>query len=81
VFSESYREVLKQIIGKITYDYDIELVELENSVGHIHMVVKLEPKLSSSDVMQVVKSISDREFVRLHPAIKKKYFGGGKLSI
>ena len=46
---------------------------------HIHMVIRSEPKVSPSDVMQVVKSISAREFFRLHPEVKKKYFWGGKL--
>lgn len=79
VFSEPYRDILKQIIAKIAYDYDIELVELEVPDDHIHMVVKTEPNISPSYVMQVIKSISAREFFRLHPEIKKKYFWGGKL--
>jgi putative transposase len=29
--------------------------------------------------MQVIKSISARNFFKLHPDIKKKYFWGGKL--
>ena len=79
VFSEPYRETLKAIIGKICYDYDIELVELEVPVDHIHMVVRSEPKISPSDIMQIVKSISAREFFRAYPAIKRKYFWGDKL--
>ena len=43
------------------------------------MVVKSDPKTSHSDVMQIIKSISAREFFRLHPEIKRKYFWGGKL--
>jgi len=70
---------LKNIIYKIGYDYDIEIVELEAPVDHIHMVVRAEPKISPSKVMQIVKSISAREFFRMHPDIKKKYFWGGNL--
>ena len=29
--------------------------------------------------MQIIKSISARQFFRVHPDIKKKYFWGGKL--
>ena len=29
--------------------------------------------------MQIIKSISARQFFKLHPEIKKKYFWGGKL--
>ena len=79
VFSEPYRGVLKAIISKVCYDYDIELVELEVPEDHIHMVVRTEPKLAPSDVMQVVKSISAREFFRRFPGLKQKYFWGGKL--
>jgi putative transposase len=42
VFEEPYREVLKKIIGKIGYDYNIEIVELEIPEDHIHMVVRSE---------------------------------------
>ena len=79
VFIEPYRAVLKTIIEKIGYDYNIEIVELEIPVDHIHMVVRSEPKICPSQIMQIVKSISAKQFFALHPEIKKKYFWGGKL--
>lgn len=79
VFSEPYRGVLKGIIEKIGYDYDIEIVELEIPEDHLHMVVRGVPKMAPSQVMQIVKSISAREFFRHYPEIKKRYFWGGKL--
>lgn len=69
----------KSIIGKIAYDYDIELIELEISVDHIHMVVRADPKTSPSDIMQIVKSVSAREFFRFRPEVKRRYFWVGKL--
>lgn len=79
VFIEPYRTVLKEIIYKIGYDYNIEIVELEIPTDHIHMVVKSEPKKCPSEIMRVVKSISARNFFRVYPEVKKKYFWGGKL--
>jgi len=79
VFEEPYRSVLKNIISKIGYDYNIEIVELEIPKDHVHMIVKSEPKRCPSEIMQVIKSISARNFFKLHPEIKKKYFWGGKL--
>jgi putative transposase len=79
VFSSPYREVLKGIIEKIGDDYHIDLVELEIPVDHIHMGVRGVPKMSPSNVMQVIKSISAREFFRRYPDIKRRYFWGGKL--
>jgi putative transposase len=79
VFVEYYRSDLKTITRKIGYDYDIEIVELEVPVDHIHMVVRAEPKIAPSYVMQVIKNISAREFFRMHPEIKRQYFWSGKL--
>lgn len=79
VFSEPYRTVLKNIIEQIGYDYNIEIVEIEILVDHIHMVIRSEPKVSPSDIMQIIKSVSARQFFRLYPDVKKKYFWGGHL--
>ena len=70
---------MKKIIYKIGYDYNINIVELEIPVDHVHMVVKSEPKICPSKVMQVVKSISARNFFKQYPDVRKKYFWGGKL--
>ncbi len=43
------------------------------------MVVRSEPKICPAGIMQIIKSISARQFFKLHPEIKKKYFWGGKL--
>jgi putative transposase len=79
VFVEPYRSALKAIIEKVGYDYDIEISELEVPVDHIQLVARTEPKVSPSKVMQVIKSISAREFFRLYPEVRKQYFWGGKL--
>ena len=79
VFEEPYRSDLIGIIEKVGYDYDIEVVELEIPVDHIHMVIRSIPKIAPSDIMQIINSISAREFFRRHPQIKEQYFWGGKL--
>jgi putative transposase len=61
------------------FGYDIDIVELEVPENHIHMVVQGVPKMSPSSVMQVVKSISAREFFRIYPEVKRCHFWGGKL--
>ena len=79
VFKSPYREVLKDIIKKVGYNYDINIIELEVPLDHIHMIVKSEPKISPSYIMQVIKSISARKFFEFYPNVKNKYFWGGKL--
>ena len=75
VFSSPYREKLKLIIHKAGYDYNIEIVELEMPEDHIHMVVKSEPKISPSYIMQVIKSISAREFFRIFLELRENISG------
>jgi putative transposase len=41
------------------------------------MVIKGEPKTAPSHVMQVIKSISARDFFKLYPEIRKRYFFWG----
>ena len=79
VFKEPFRTELKAIIRKAAYDYDMEVVELEIPVDHVHMAIKTEPRMSPSEIMRIIKSISAREFFRIHPEIKARYFWGGRL--
>ncbi|HHI93335.1 MAG TPA: hypothetical protein ENK04_07475 [Gammaproteobacteria bacterium] len=43
---------------------NIDIVTLMIPEGHIHMVVRGEPKKSSSDVIPLIKRILVREFFR-----------------
>ena len=79
VFEEPYRSSLKAIIEKVAYDYEMEVSEIEIPEDHIHMLLISEPKISPSKIMQIIKSVSAREFFRMYPDIKRKYFWGGKL--
>jgi len=79
VFTEPYQKTLKSIIIKIAYDYDMEITEIEILKDHIHAMILAEPKMSSSSIMQIIKSISAREFFKKYPDIKEKYFWGGRL--
>lgn len=42
------------------------------------MLIRSEPKVAFSNIMQIIKSILAREFFNNYPEIKK-YFCGGKL--
>lgn len=79
VFKKPYADYLKALIRKIAYDYDMEVSEIEVVEDHIHMMLKAEPRESPSHIMQVIKSISAREFFKKYPEIRKQYFWGGKL--
>ena len=79
IFTEPYRSDLIAIIQKTAFDYEMEINEIEVPPDHIHALIHASPKLSPSRIMQIIKSISAREFFRKHPKIKREYFWGGKL--
>ena len=78
VFKEPYRSVLKGILQKTSYDYDIDMRELEIPPNHVHALVSFAPPMSISECIRILKSISAREFFAKYPDIRKKYFWGGK---
>ena len=79
VFNEPYRTTLKHIIIKAAHDYDMDVAEIEIPPDHIHALISLSPPQSVSDCMRIIKSVSAREFFKRYPAVKEKYFWGGKL--
>lgn len=72
VFQEPYRSMLKSIIAKTAYDYDMEVREIEIPPDHVHALVALPPHISVSECMGILKSISAREFFFRYPSIKQK---------
>jgi len=60
ILEEPYRSELKLIISKIGCDHNIDIVGLEAPVDHIHLVIRSEPKVSPSSLMQIVKNILAR---------------------
>jgi REP-associated tyrosine transposase len=79
VFTEPYRSVLKGILAKAAYDYDMTVYAMEIPRDHVHAAVSFSPPMSISTCVRILKSISAREFFKKYPQIKKKYFWGGKL--
>ncbi len=57
----------------------IEMQEIEIPPDHVRALVALEPTMSVSECMRILKSVSAREFFQRYPDTKKKYFWGGKL--
>ena len=86
VFSLKYRRKLLQNNDRINYIKSIcsELGERYwfkfDAIGtdgdHVHIFVGAAPRYSPSKVMQIVKSITAREFFKKFPEVKKQLWGG-----
>lgn len=71
IFEEPYRSDLKTILLKIGYDYDIEMVELEVLVDHIHTGGSFNTETVTFS-NNAGKSMSAKEFFKLRPEIKRR---------
>jgi len=69
-------ERAKQMVGEICESYDIEIIEMEITEDHIHLLVSFPPSRSIGEVVRIIKSLSGRGLFREFPGLKKKLWGG-----
>ena len=70
------RERAEQLIRKICEEYDFELIEMEMSIEHVHILLSFPPKRSIGEVVRIFKSISARELFREFPSLKRRLWSG-----
>lgn len=76
VFDPSVDEELTQICQEIELRYDIKFLEIGTDKNHVHFLVQSVPKLSPTQIVRTIKSITARELFSRRPEIKKKLWGG-----
>jgi putative transposase len=73
---EELRERAEQLIHEICEEYDYDLMELEVSVDHVHILISFPPKESIGGVVRTIKSISARQLFREFPSLKSRMWSG-----
>jgi len=73
---EEVRERAEQLIREISEDYGFEIIEMEVSVDHIHILLSFPPKYSIGEVVRNIKSNSARQLFREFPSLKKRLWSG-----
>jgi REP element-mobilizing transposase RayT len=76
VFSEQIDITLKEICLEISKRYDITFIEIGTDKYHVHFLVQSIPKLSPSQIIRAIKSITAKGIFEKHPEVKKKLWGG-----
>ncbi|MDR2732494.1 MAG: IS200/IS605 family transposase [Fibromonadaceae bacterium] len=76
VFDDAVDEVLKEACQEIEKRYDVRFLEIGTDKDHVHFLIQSVPKISATQIIRIVKSITAKEvFVRC-PHVKKKLWGG-----
>ena len=76
IFSDEVTKSLLLICFEITEKYEIEFIKIGTDLDHVHFLVQGIPRMSPSEIVRVVKSITGREIFRLHPEVKTMLWGG-----
>ena len=76
IFSEEVTKSLLLICFEITVKYEIEFIEIVTDADHVHFLIQGLPRMSPSEIVRVMKSITGRKIFRLHPEVKTMLWGG-----
>ena len=76
VFDENVDQVLKEVCEGIELRYEMRFLEIGTDKDHVHFLVQTVPKLSPTQVITIIKSITAREIFARCPQVKKKLWGG-----
>jgi REP element-mobilizing transposase RayT len=76
IFTDEVRKSLLLICFEITEKHEIEFIEIGTDADHVHFLIQGIPRMSPSEIVRIVKSITGREIYRLHPEVKTMLWGG-----
>ena len=77
IFKEEYvKGYTKWLFREIAGQYDIEVREIEVMSYHIHMLASAPPRISPSQIVQIVKSTSTKYLFEKYPWLRSQYWGG-----
>ena len=70
------RERAEQLIREICEDYGLDVMDMEVSTDHVHLLLSFPPSRSIGEVVRIIKSKSARGLFREFPGLKKKLWSG-----
>ena len=76
VIDDDVDSVLREVCQEIEKRYDIRFLEIGAERDHVHFLIQSVPKVSATQIIRTVKSITAREIFVRCPQVKKKLWGG-----
>jgi len=70
------RERVEELFYEIAENHEIEIDTIEIAEDHVHLFVTFPPRMSISNVVGKLKSITASEILREHPEVKRELWGG-----
>ena len=76
VFSKAVDESLKEICLEISKRYEIRFLEIGVDKDHVHFLIQSIPRMSPTQIITTVKSLTAREIFKRNPDVKRQLWGG-----
>ncbi len=76
ILTGSLKEFVEESIRMLCEWKKVEILELNIQEDHIHIVVFVEPKLSISEMMGIIKGKTAIKIFKSYPGLKKKPYWG-----
>ena len=73
---EGHKEDMEAILQQIAAEHGMQIEELAVMPDHVHVVVHVAPSISLAKATQLLKGGSSYQFFRMHPNMRKRYWGG-----
>lgn len=69
-------DALVEACKEISVQYEIEFIEIGEDMDHVHFLIQSVPKISPTQIITIVKSVTARKIFKMCPEVKKKLWGG-----
>jgi putative transposase len=76
VLTHEIGDRVKAIVSEVASEIGCEIIKIETDVDHVHVIVRLKPTHTVSDVVKRFKGRSARLIFQEFPAIKNRLWGG-----
>ena len=76
VVSKAVDKTLKDTCLEIEKRYEIHFLEIGTDNDHVDFLIQSIPRMSPTQIITIVKSITAREVFRMNPKVKEKLWGG-----
>ena len=76
VFSDEVEAEIVKVCFELEKRYDVKFLEIGADKDHIHFLIQTVPKLSVTNLVKLLKSITARHVFANCPEVKKQLWGG-----
>ena len=71
---------MEEVFQRIAEEHEFRIDKMEVTEDHVHILVKVPPRHSPAQVVQILKSVSGREVFKKFPKLRKEVWVGEFLS-